>query len=197
MLDNTSRREFIAASAAALATLWLTADPEDVHASLHHAGHAMRSSRPLAFETFSAEEAADVEAITAQIIPTDETPGAKEARVVYFIDHSLANWAKPQRADFGKGLAELNADAEKRWPGTGRFSKLSSDQQIELLKAWEKDKKPFFDAVRNATVTGMFALPSYGGNADKIGWKLIGFDDRYAWQPPFGSYDEADPKGMG
>jgi len=197
MLDNTSRRDFIAASAAALATLWLTADPEDVHASLRHAGHAIQSARPLALEALTADEAVDVEAITAQIIPTDATPGAKEARVVYFIDHSLANWASNQRASFGKGLAELNAEAGKRWPGTGRFSKLTTAQQIELLKAWETQKKPFFDAVRNATVSGMFALPSYGGNADKIGWQLIGFEDRYAWQPPFGSYDEADPKGMG
>jgi gluconate 2-dehydrogenase gamma chain len=157
----------------------------------------MRSNPPLAFETFTPDEAADVEAITAQIIPTDETPGAKEARVVYFIDHSLANWAAPQRGDFGKGLTELNAEADRRWPGTGRFSKLTSDQQIELLKAWEKDKKPFFDAVRNATVTGMFSNPEYLGNADKIGWKLIGFEDRYSWQPPFGSYDAEDPKGAG
>ncbi len=36
----------------------------------------------------------------------------------------------------------------------------------------------------------MFALPSYGGNRDKAGWHLIGFDDRHFWQPPFGYYDE-------
>jgi hypothetical protein len=35
----------------------------------------------------------------------------------------------------------------------------------------------------------MFADPAYGGNSDKVGWKLIGFEDRFAWQPPFGEYD--------
>ena len=40
-----------------------------------------------------------------------------------------------------------------------------------------------------ATAAGMFANPEYGGNRDKIGWKLIGFDDRFFWQAPFGYYD--------
>jgi hypothetical protein len=36
----------------------------------------------------------------------------------------------------------------------------------------------------------MFAMPSYGGNRDKLGWALIGFQDRHSWQPPFGYYDK-------
>src|SRR5690242_18374432 len=115
MLDeSTSRRDFLAVSATALASLWLTADPQEVHASLRHAAHVARSRQPVAFETFSPEEAADVEAIASQIIPTDDTPGAREAKVVYFIDHSLANWASSGKADFTKGLQELNAEVEKR-----------------------------------------------------------------------------------
>jgi len=35
----------------------------------------------------------------------------------------------------------------------------------------------------------MFALPSYGGNRDGIGWTLLGFDDTHAYAPPFGYYD--------
>jgi gluconate 2-dehydrogenase gamma chain len=227
--SQTSRREFVAASAAALATLWLTADPEDVNASLRHAALATRSDRPLAWEAFTGDDAADVGAIAAQIIPTDQTPGAREAHVVNFIDHSLANWAAPQKPDFQKGLAALNAEVEKRWPGTGRFAKLASDHQVEILKDWDKDpgltagnqgggrgrrtttdasantesdqdkeqrsRKAFFDAVRSATITGMFSNPSYGGNTDKMGWKLLDFDDRGAWQPPFGTYDAEAAKG--
>ena len=189
----TSRREFVTTSAAALATLWLAADPEDLHASLRHAARAARE--PLAWETLTPEEAADVEAIAIQIIPSDETPGAREAHVVNFIDHSLANWASAQRGDFTKGLTALNAEVEQRWPGTGRFARLPAEHQVELLKDWEKedkenkDRKPFFEAMRSASVTGMFSDPSYGGNTDKLGWKLLGFDDRGMWQPPFGSYD--------
>jgi hypothetical protein len=29
----------------------------------------------------------------------------------------------------------------------------------------------------------------HGGNYDKIGWKLIGYDDSLNHKPPFGYYD--------
>jgi hypothetical protein len=48
---------------------------------------------------FSDDEAALVEAVTEQIIPADQDPGAKEAGVVYFIDKQLAGrYAKHQEA---------------------------------------------------------------------------------------------------
>ena len=49
------------------------------------------------FLTLNAKEQAAVEALAEAIIPTDSTgPGAKEAGVVYFIDHMLAG-------NYGKG----------------------------------------------------------------------------------------------
>ena len=237
--ESTSRREFLAASAAALASLWITADPRDLNASLRHAAHASheaKARRFVGFEAFSTEEIADIEAMAEQILPSDGTPGAREAHVINFIDHAFANWAAPQKPAFLKGLGALNAEAERRWPGSGRFAQLSSEHQVELLKDWDKepkngngetqsgagrrsapaseapdtlkantpearaeqeqkDRKAFFDSVRSATLTGMFSNPSYGGNTDKIGWQLIGFDDRFVWQPPFGSYDAELMKG--
>ena len=195
--DDATRREFLALSSAALATLWLTADAEEVRASLRHAAHAAQSPRPPAWETFTPEQAADVEAIAAQIIPSDGTPGAREAHAVNFLDHSLANWGKPGAEAFLKGLEELNAEAEKRWPGSGGFAKLYPARQYELLTAWDKGNKPFFNAVRTATITGTFSRPDYGGNYDRIGWKMMGFEDRFAWQPPFGSYDTGVTNGDG
>ena len=35
----------------------------------------------------------------------------------------------------------------------------------------------------------------HGGNQDKIGWKLIGYDDSLNFRPPFGYYDAQDPAG--
>ena len=32
-------------------------------------------------------------------------------------------------------------------------------------------------------------LLDYGGNYDKVGWKLIGFQDDFYFKPPFGYYD--------
>jgi gluconate 2-dehydrogenase gamma chain len=43
--------------------------------------------------------------------------------------------------------------------------------------------------VRQHTIMGFFSNPQYGGNRDKMGWKLIGFEDAFVFQPPFGYYD--------
>jgi hypothetical protein len=48
---------------------------------------------------------------------------------------------------------------------------------------------PIFALLRYLVAAGMFSDPSYGGNRDRAGWALLGFEDRFAWQPPFGFYD--------
>lgn len=188
MLDVAlSRRAFVAASCAAFAPSWLAADPDELRASLAHAARASSGMRAPAWDFFTPEQAADVEAIAAQIVPTDDLPGAREAGAVYFIDHSLATWAQDQREAFSRGLDDLNRQANQRWPETGRFAVLSSDRQIELLRAVEQ--APFFQMIRFLTIAGTFANPSWGGNRAKVGWRILGFEDRFVWQPPFGDYD--------
>jgi len=183
--DVIGRRAFLALSGTAFGSAWLAATPDALSASLRHARAAAASPPPL--ETLTPDEAADLDAIAAQIIPTDDLPGAREVGAVHFIDHSLATWAADQRAAFSAGLRDLNREASLRWPGAGPFATLSPDRQIALLQAVAAT--PFFQAVRFATVAATFADPSWGGNHDKVGWRLLGFDDRFVWQPPFGDYD--------
>lgn len=188
MLDDAvSRRAFLAASCGAFASAWLAADPDELRASLAHAARACQAAHPPAWEFFTPDQAADVDAIAAQIIPTDDLPGAREAGAVYFTDHSLATWAQNQREAVSRGLDDLNRQANHRWPGAGRFAVLSSERQIELLHAVEQT--PFFQMMRFDTIAATFANPSWGGNRDKVGWRILGFEDRFAWQPPFGEYD--------
>jgi hypothetical protein len=40
------------------------------------------------------------------------------------------------------------------------------------------------------TILGFFAMSSYGGNRDHVGWDLIGFEGHGAWTAPFGYYDQ-------
>ena len=190
MLDDAlGRRAFLAASCSALASAWLAADPDELRASLAYARERAAAPGP-SWDFLTPDQAADVDAIAAQIIPTDDLPGAREAGAVHFVDHSLATWAHGQRDQCASGLDELNREARHRWPGAGRFASLSSERQIELLHAVEQT--PFFQTMRFMTIAGTFADPSWGGNHDKIGWRILGFEDRYVWQPPFGDYD-ADP----
>ncbi|MBV9087485.1 MAG: gluconate 2-dehydrogenase subunit 3 family protein, partial [Acidobacteriaceae bacterium] len=50
-------------------------------------------------------------------------------------------------------------------------------------------KTDFFETVRIHTVLGFLSNPEHGGNHDKLGWKLIGFEDTFVYEPPFGYYD--------
>ena len=187
-MSPLNRRAFLAASGGTLAAAWLATDVAKLLAAGAHAAQAGRAHPPLPFEYLTPQDAADLEAATSQIIPSDGTPGAKEARVVYFIDKGLATWQKEQRGDFTKGLRELRKRAAAQ-SGAGNFASLTDEQQHAVIAALEKDRHPFFFALRGATIVGMFANPEYGGNFDKSGWKLLGFVDQFSWAPPFGWYD--------
>jgi gluconate 2-dehydrogenase gamma chain len=182
-----ARRKFLWLSANAISGVWLAAAVGEL------ASGAVLSCAPAgkngAWHTFTDADAAVVDAIAALIIPTDDTPGAREAGVVQFIDRSLDTFARDQRSLFAKGLADLEKRVDAAHPGVDSFVKLDATQQSALLHDLENAKSDFFAAMLAATTAGMFANPEYGGNRDKIGWKLLGFDDRYLWQEPFGYYD--------
>lgn len=167
---------------------WLAASWPQVVAAAQHA-HAMAAetadrSRLL---LLTAAQARDIDAIASQIVPSGITPGAHEAGVVYFIDQMHAGLWKENGQKFVAGLTEFQAKCAKHHPGVAQFADLSFDDQTAYLKHVEHT--PFFGGMRFLTVLGLLALPSYGGNKDKLGWKLVGFVDQHAWQPPFGHYD--------
>jgi len=182
-MSTLSRREFVASAATTAAAAWLAFETRDLLAAGLYAARAER------FESLTAAQATDLEAATAQIIPSDGTPGAREAHVVHFIDRGLATFAKDQRPFFVNGLKELRKRAASVQRGAKSFAALSNEQQLAVITSLEKDKHPFFDALRQATIAGMFANPEYGGNFQKTGWKLIGFTDQFSWTAPFGWYD--------
>ncbi|MFY9554909.1 MAG: gluconate 2-dehydrogenase subunit 3 family protein [Blastocatellia bacterium] len=185
--QDISRRFFMLRSCAGLGSAWLAAYLPEVLAAQEHAHHAAQSDTPPSLQFFTQEQAADVEAIAAQIIPTDDTPGAREARVIYFIDRALATFASDERAPFLEGLEKLQKKARRRFGKTRRFSDLSSEQQTKLLKDIEKGE--FFELARTMTIVGMFSNPEYGGNYGQAGWKLLGFEDQFFYKSPFGFYD--------
>jgi len=173
-----SRRNFLIKSVGASSAAWLAANwPAQVAA-------AEKAQAMGAFTYFSREQAADVDAMAAQIYPTTDTPGAREAQVIYFIDLALVTFAQDKQAIYKQGLADLSAKT-----GGKAFGSLSVADQIVLLTSIEKT--PFFRTVRDHTIMGMFAAPQHGGNYKKVGWSQIGFDDSLNFRAPFGAYDKA------
>jgi gluconate 2-dehydrogenase gamma chain len=182
-----SRRAVLAASISGLSSIWLTTHWPGILAAQEHAHTVAESGRPATFGFFSAEQAAEIESVAAQIIPTDDSPGAREAGTIYFIDRALTTFDQDRQAAYTQGLKDLRAKARELFPDADKFSGLNSAQQIRVLTAIEKT--PFFALVRLHTIVGFFANPEYAGNHEKIGWNLIGFEDKFAWEPPFGHYD--------
>ena len=184
-MKEISRRRFLAQSCKGVSAAWLAAHWADVRAAAQHAHHSGEAAAPAKFDFFTPEQAREIEAAAAQIIPSDDSPGAREARVVYFIDRMLVSFESDKQPLYLKGLDLLEARA--RQAGRPRFSELDAARQIAVLKKIEKT--PFFQLLRGHTVAGFFANPEYGGNHQRVGWRLIGFDDQGTFSPPFGFYD--------
>ena len=138
------------------------------------------------FQTLAEEEAEELEAIAARIIPTTDTPGAREADVIYFIDNVLGDKREEGLSLLLQGLRELKASVALSF-GVACFHQLEEAQQDQALI--EIEGTVFFDTIRYLTIAGMFSLPEYGGNRDYVGYDLIQFDNQHVWQPPFGYYD--------
>ena len=103
-----------------------------------------------------------VERLSDIIIPSDATPGAKEAGVAEFIDFMVAHDPDVQYP-FRMGLAWLNAHSE-RMLGKN-FLEIGSEQQNSLLEPLgfkararhgEEDGQKFFALIRDFTVNGFY-----------------------------------------
>ncbi len=179
---QVSRREFVAGFAV-LGAVWMVAGAACTRES-SWGGDSTKLVH------FSPGDAAQIDAITARILPSDDTPGAREAGVVYFVDQSLKGFAKDQAPIFAEGLKSLGEAVTKKHGSAATFASLTAEQQDAMLK--EIEKTPFFGAIRFATLAGFLSLPKYGGNKDYVGWKMIGQEVVMEHKAPFGWYDRPE-----
>lgn len=189
--SGISRREFLLRASLGAGSVWMTASWPAILAAHEHARRAARSAAPPKLEFLTAEQAADLDAIAAQIIPADDTPGAREARVVYFMDKALVTFARDQQEPLREGLKQVQLKLRELYPQATTFATATAEQQMATLKAIEKT--PAFGLLRAGVVAGFLSDPERGGNFQESGWKTIGFDSAHIFQPPFGYYDRDYP----
>jgi len=191
MKDAFTRRDALRTISAVAGVAAL--DWTEVARASHDAHQAAQTAGPIEYTTLSPADAADVEALTSQIVPSDDTPGAREAGVTYFIDRAMGSFFAHWRPGFMAGLAQFQAAVRAAHPQAASFAALAAEQQIAFLHT--VDTTPFFEQARLLTMCGMFTNPSYGGNRDKAGWSLLGFEDRHIFEAPFGYYDRPGNEG--
>jgi len=182
---TTSRRDFLKSSGSTLGVSFLALNTTLILAACKTA--QTNSVTQADYSNLSAEKAFELDAMVDQIIPPDETPGASDTGVVYFIDAALGGFMAGAATTLDEGLADLANKAKSTGNRNSKFSDLSFEQQTLLIK--EVEDSQFFGTLHYLTMLGMFCLPKYAGNRDEIGWDLLGFDHRHVWQPPFGYYD--------
>lgn len=206
MNSELTRRRFLLRSVSGATAAWAAAQWPAVLAASEHAHRAAEDPATYKFQFFTPEEAAEVDAIAARIIPSGDSPGAREAGAVFFIDEALATFAAEAQAVYRKGIPDLQSHVRDLFPTARKFSDATPEQQDEVLHAIDtsaagprRNLRPnssapsFFEVARTHTITAFLIDPESGGNRDGVGWKLIGRDLDHAFQPPFGFYDKDYP----
>jgi len=144
-------------------------------------------------------------AVDRLIPADDLTPGGTDCGVATFIDRQLAGaWGSGDRMYmqgpwdkgvptqgyqspltpaeyFRAGIAATNAYCRKTLQK--EFDRLAAEQQIKVLQDMEQGRaaldgvpaQEFFNLLLATTMQGFFADPVYGGNRDKVAWKMVGF----------------------
>src|SRR5579864_9225233 len=97
-----------------------------------------RNDSPWLFLTV--DEARTLAAMSDQIIPPDQDPGASWAGVVNFIDRQLCGPYKNLQATYRRGLAGV--DQSSRGLHGKLFADLGSEQQVIGLRQLEEGKAP-------------------------------------------------------
>ena len=144
-------------------------------------------------------------AVDTLIPADELSPSGSDCGVAVFIDRQLGSaWGggarmyrggpfakgKPEqgyqlpltpREYFAAGIAAANAWSRKTYGKD--FDRLAASDRVTALKAMEEGKaefenfqsRAFFGQLHAITMAGFFSDPIYGGNRDKVGWKLLGF----------------------
>jgi gluconate 2-dehydrogenase subunit 3-like protein len=207
MINELSRRRFLSQAGIGVSATWVSAHWPEMVAAATHAHRAVQSGATYKFDFFTPAEATEIDALSARIIPTDDTPGAREAGVLYFIDRALVTFASGDQQKYRHGLVELQSAVREKFPGVEKFSDATAEQQDKLLHVMETTQaekaqrrrrvnsgQTFLEALRVQTIAGFLIDPEAGlGNRGGVGWKLIGREPAHSFQPPFGYYDKDYP----
>jgi gluconate 2-dehydrogenase gamma chain len=173
-----------AAAAAGPVTLLSTPEPAMAAEPAQAAPGAGAAAQREAFENLTAVEADLLEAMVDRLIPSDALgPGAREARAAHYIDRALGGALASSRQAYTSGLAALDRYAHaSRGKGFLELSPTDKDSVLMDVEAgaatpgiFAGSSAQFFTLVLNHTRQGTFGDPYYGGNANFVGWDLIGY----------------------
>lgn len=154
-------------------------------------GSAAEEMQDGALRVLTRREAKLLDAVASRIFPTTDTPGAREAGAIRYIDRALADAYRDLLPRYRRGLRALNRYARTKHGKP--FTALSESQQDAVLNDLEAGRvagipngREFFDIVRHHVLEGVFCEPSYGGNRGMAGWRLVSFPgQQFGYSDPY------------
>ncbi len=158
---------------------WLRAGESQSHHA--HNSHSFAPPDPHDWNSyqpkfFSPEEFRMLDAFTAILIPTDETPGAREAHVAAFTDF-VVNAA----AEFAPEMQEQWREAMD-WLRTHRFAQLEPEEQVALVRLISEPERdaskthdgfPVYTLLKDMTVHAFYT--SRVGLVDVLEYKGLAY----------------------
>lgn len=117
-----------------------------------------------------------------RILPSDDGPGAREAKVIEYIAKALESaYHAPLRPLFTEGVRRIEALARSDWEQP--FLQLEAEDQDRVLDWVQRggvsdatfDGKRFFHRLVELTLEGFLGDPVHGGNKGQVGWTAIGY----------------------
>ena len=129
------------------------------------------------------DEARTLAAISDQIIPPDQDPGAAWAGVVNYMDRQLCGPFQSLQQTYRLGIAGVDQSSRLLYGNV--FADVSTSQQIDVLHRLEDGQAPgviwkqsssseFFALLIDHTMQGYYGDPRHGGNREGASWKMLG-----------------------
>jgi len=132
---------------------------------------------------FTVDEARTLAAISDQIVPPDQDPGAAWAGVVNYIDRQLCGPFQNLQPTYRRGIAGVDQSSLLLYGK--QFADLDSPRLIDVLHRLEDGHAPgaiwklgssseFFALLVDHTMQGYYGDPRHGGNREGASWKMLG-----------------------
>jgi hypothetical protein len=141
---------------------WMAAAQVVSHGAHAHTSHAPPEPDRWTSYTpkfFSAEDFRNLDAFTAILIPTDETPGAREAHVTAFIDfvvNAAAEYAPEMQNDWRNAMDWLRAHHFAELPAGQQLSLVQRMSEAEHHASTAREGFPVYSLIKEMTVHAFY-----------------------------------------
>jgi gluconate 2-dehydrogenase gamma chain len=137
------------------------------------------------YRFFTPEEALCVIALCEQIIPKDQSPGATDAGVIYYIDRQLSGVFQYDQETYRNGIKSLQNYC--RIKSGKSFESLPAMEQVKVMKLMESSQigerdwsggkaSDFFNLILSHTMQGFYGSPIHGGNKNYMSFEMLRID---------------------